>query len=49
MPNIENKVLGTFTGKCCDYTAVNNNGMYLSQELFENLLVLLKTATTLAS
>lgn len=38
MPNIENKVLGTFTGKCCDYTAVNNNGMYLSQELFENLL-----------
>lgn len=31
-------VLGTFTGKCCDYSEVNNNGMFLSQELFESLI-----------
>ena len=34
----KNVLLGQFTGKCCDANAVNNNGMYLSQELFDNLL-----------
>lgn len=34
----KNNVLGTFTGKCCDYSEVNNNGMFLSQELFESLM-----------
>lgn len=31
-------VLGTFTGKCCDADVVNNNGMYLSRELFDTLI-----------
>jgi len=30
-------VLGTYTGKCCDAAAVNNNDMKLSRELFEIL------------
>lgn len=33
-----NKVLGTFVGKCCDADVVNNNGMYLSRKLFDELL-----------
>ena len=33
-----NVVLGQFTGKCCDGDAVNNNGMYLSRELFDTLM-----------
>lgn len=32
------KILGKFTGKCCDADVVNNNGMYLSRELFNNLI-----------
>lgn len=31
-------ILGQFIGKCCDSEVVNNNGMFLSKELFENLL-----------
>lgn len=31
-------ILGKYTGKCCDADVVNNNGMYLSRELFENLV-----------
>ena len=30
-------VLGTYTGKCCDAAAVNNNDMKLGRELFEVL------------
>jgi len=30
-------VLGTYTGKCCDAAAVNNNDMKLNRELFEIL------------
>ena len=30
-------VIGTFKGKCCDATVSNNNEMFLSRELFENL------------
>ena len=32
------KILGKFVGKCCDADVVNNNGMYLSRELFDNLI-----------
>lgn len=32
------KVLGKFVGKCCDSEAVNNNGMFLSAELFNTLI-----------
>ena len=35
---VNNVVLGQFTGKCCDGDAVNNNGMYLSRELFDTLM-----------
>lgn len=35
--NKNGAVLGTFTGKCCDAAAVNNNDMKLSRELFEVL------------
>lgn len=31
------KVIGTFSGKCCDANIVNNNDMHLGTELFENL------------
>ena len=31
-------ILGTFEGKSCDADVVNNNGMYLSRELFDVLL-----------
>lgn len=31
-------VIGKFTGKCCDSNVVNNNGMFLSNELFDNLI-----------
>lgn len=34
----DNVVLGQFIGKCCDGDAVNNNGMYLSRELFDVLM-----------
>lgn len=34
----ENPILGTFTGKCCDAGAVNNNNMLLDRELFEKLI-----------
>lgn len=30
-------ILGTFTGKCCDAEAVNNNNMLLDRELFEKV------------
>lgn len=30
-------IIGTFEGKCCDGDTINNNGMHLSRELFENL------------
>lgn len=33
-----NNILGTYEGKCCDADVVNNNGMFLNRELFENLL-----------
>lgn len=35
---LNNVVLGQFIGKCCDGDAVNNNGMYLSRELFDTLM-----------
>lgn len=31
-------VLGKFEGKCCDADVVNNNGMFLSRELFDSVL-----------
>lgn len=34
----KNVLLGQFTGKCCDSNAVNSNGMYLSEELFNTVL-----------
>ena len=33
----KNAVIGVFTGKCCDGTVTNNNDMFLSTELFNNL------------
>ncbi len=30
-------ILGTFTGKCCDAEAINNNNMLLDRELFEKV------------
>ena len=38
--NVEPKgsVLGTYTGKCCDYNVLNNNEMHLSRKLFEFLM-----------
>lgn len=35
--NRNSPIIGNFKGKCCDGDATNNNGMYLSRELFENL------------
>ena len=32
------KILGTFSGKCCDAGVVNNNDMKLDRDLFEKLL-----------
>ena len=32
------KILGTFSGKCCDAAVVNNNDMKLNRELFEKLM-----------
>lgn len=36
--NKNSAVIGQFDGKCCDGDKTNNNGMYLSRELFENLI-----------
>lgn len=33
-----NKILGTFVGKCCDSQVANNNGMYLSRDLFDTII-----------
>lgn len=30
-------IIGTFTGKCCDDSVMNANGMFLSKELFEKI------------
>lgn len=32
------KILGKYFGKCCDGDVVNNNGMYLSRELFDTVI-----------
>ena len=37
MKKRKSTVIGTFSGKCCDSTVVNNNDMFLNGELFDNL------------
>lgn len=37
MKKRKSAVIGTFSGKCCDSTVVNNNDMFLNGELFDNL------------
>lgn len=34
----DNVVIGTYSGKSCDADVLNNNAMYLSRELFDNLI-----------
>lgn len=34
---MSSKVIGKFTGKCCDANVSNNNDMFLGKELFDNL------------
>lgn len=35
---MKGSVLGKYVGKCCDADVVNNNGMYLSRQLFDKLV-----------
>jgi septal ring factor EnvC (AmiA/AmiB activator) len=36
--NVDNVVIGTYSGKSCDADVLNNNAMYLSRELFDKLI-----------
>ena len=31
-------IIGTWKGKACDAKVVNNNGMFLDEQLFDNIL-----------